>query len=112
MTHEDIQHGRSLGLAVALGAAIGADIGAATGHMGVVYEKPVAVSGGYLVRIADATSYPHGEDSREGGTGFGFGSILVTVDPDTGEGTGQGWTGRYSGNTVIKTPIYVGRPLQ
>ncbi len=84
----------------------------ASGHMGIVYGKPEKVSGGYLIRIADATSYPHGEDSREGGTGFGFGTILVTVDPDTGEGTGQGWTGRYSANTVIKTPIYVGRPLK
>ncbi|KAB2838414.1 NlpC/P60 family protein [bacterium] len=84
----------------------------ATGHMGIVAAKPEKVSGGYLIRIADATSLPHGEDSREGGTGFGYGDILITVDPDTGAGTGQGWTGRYSANTVIKTPIYVGRPLQ
>ncbi|MCE9624993.1 MAG: hypothetical protein K8R69_06010 [Deltaproteobacteria bacterium] len=84
----------------------------ATGHMGVLAAKPEAVSGGYLLRLADATGYPHGEDTREGGTGFGYGTILVTLNPDTGEGTGQGWTGRYSGNTVIKTPIYVGRPLK
>jgi len=84
----------------------------ATGHMGIVYAKPEKVSGGYLVRIADATSYPHGEDSREGGTGFGYGTIFIAVDPDTGEGKGQGWTGRYSTNTILKTPIYVGRPLQ
>jgi hypothetical protein len=84
----------------------------ATGHMGFVYAKPVPVSGGYLIRVADATSYPHGEDSREGGTGFGYGTILITVDPDSGEGTGQGWTGRYSGNTVIRTPILIGRPLK
>ncbi len=84
----------------------------ATGHMGILVAAPEKVSGGYLLRLADATSYPHGEDSREGGTGFGYGSILVTVDPDSGEGTGQGWTGRYSANTVLKTPIYVGRPLQ
>jgi len=84
----------------------------ATGHMGILVAAPEKVSGGYLLRLADATSYPHGEDSREGGTGFGYGSILVTVDPDSGEGTGQGWTGRYSANTVLMTPIYVGRPLQ
>ena len=35
MTREEIQHGRSLGLAVALGAAMGAAIGAATGHVGL-----------------------------------------------------------------------------
>ena len=84
----------------------------ATGHMGVLVAKPEKVSGGYLLRLADATSYPHGEDTREGGTGFGYGTVLISVDPDSGEGTGQGWTGRYSGNTILKTPIYVGRALK
>jgi hypothetical protein len=84
----------------------------ATGHMGILVAKPEAVDGGFLLRLADSTSYPHGDDSREGGTGFGYGTILVTVDPQTGAGTGQGWTGRHSYNTVIETPIYVGRPLQ
>jgi len=84
----------------------------ATGHMGIIVKKPEKVSGGYLVRIADSTSLPHGEDSRSGASGFGYGTIFITTDPDTGIGTGQGWTGRYSGNTVIKTPIVVGRPLR
>ena len=83
----------------------------ASGHMGIVAEKPVKVQGGYLVRIADSTSYPHGNDTRNGGSGFGYGTIFVTVDPKTGEGTGQGWTGRYSTATVIRTPVVVGRPL-
>lgn len=84
----------------------------ATGHMGVLVAKPEKVSGGYLLRLADATSYLHGEDTREGGTGFGYGTVLISVDPDSGEGSGQGWTGRYSGNTILKTPIYVGRALK
>lgn len=84
----------------------------ATGHMGVLVAKPEPVSGGFLLRIADSTSYPHGDDSREGGTGFGYGTILITVDPSSGAGTGQGWTGRHSQNTVLETPIYVGRPLK
>ncbi|HKY62194.1 MAG TPA: hypothetical protein VJR29_02155 [bacterium] len=84
----------------------------ATGHMGILVAKPEAVDGGYLLRLADSTSYPHGDDSREGGTGFGYGTVLITVDAKTGAGTGQGWTGRHSYNTVLETPIYVGRPLQ
>lgn len=83
-----------------------------SGHMGILAAKPEKVSGGYLLRLADSTSYPHGEDTREGGTGFGFGTILVTTNPATDEGTGQGWTGRYSGNTILKTPVFVGRPLK
>lgn len=84
----------------------------ATGHMGILIAPPLKVDGGYLLRIADSTSYPHGDDTREGGTGFGYGSVLITVDAKTGAGTGQGWTGRHSANTVLETPIYVGRPLK
>jgi hypothetical protein len=84
----------------------------ATGHMGILVAKPEAVDGGFLLRIADSTSYPHGDDSREGGTGFGHGTVLIAVDAKSGAGTGQGWTGRHSSNTVIETPIYVGRPLK
>ena len=84
----------------------------ATGHMGVLVAPPLAVDGGYLLRLADSTSYPHGDDSREGGTGFGYGTVFITVDAQTGAGTGQGWTGRHSYNTVLETPIYVGRPLK
>lgn len=84
----------------------------ASGHMGIVVETPVKVKGGYLVRIADSTSYPHGNDTRNGGSGFGYGTVFITVDPKTGAGNGQGWTGLYSTTTVIRTPILVGRPLK
>jgi len=43
---EEVQHARSLGLAVALGGAIGAAMGAALGHMGVW------VAGGIAMYIA------------------------------------------------------------
>jgi hypothetical protein len=35
MRHEDTEHARTLGVAVALGAAMGAAGGAVTGHVGV-----------------------------------------------------------------------------
>ena len=39
---EELQHARSLGLAVALGGALGAAAGAATGHMGVWVAAGIA----------------------------------------------------------------------
>jgi hypothetical protein len=46
MTQQEIEHGRSLGVAVALGAAMGAALGAATGHMGVWIAAGI---GAYIV---------------------------------------------------------------
>jgi hypothetical protein len=40
---EEVQHARSLGLAVALGGAIGAAMGAALGHMGVWVASGIAL---------------------------------------------------------------------
>ena len=42
MSQSEIEHGRSLGVAVALGAAMGAALGAATGHMGVWVAAGIA----------------------------------------------------------------------
>ena len=40
---EEIQHARSLGLAVALGGALGAAMGAATGHMDIWVAAGIAM---------------------------------------------------------------------
>lgn len=40
---EEVQHARTLGLAVALGGAIGAAMGAALGHMGVWVAGGIAL---------------------------------------------------------------------
>jgi hypothetical protein len=42
MSQSEIEHGRSLGVAVALGGAMGAALGAATGHMGVWVAAGIA----------------------------------------------------------------------
>jgi len=83
-----------------------------TGHVGFVLEAPIPAPGredAYLVRIADATSLPHGDDTRdpEGEGGFGHGTILFTTDGD-GHGTAYGWFGARS-RGVIETPIAFGR---
>jgi len=80
-----------------------------TGHVAVVVAPPRAYPGGVLVRIADASSYNHEDDTRSGLTGFGIGVILVTTDPVSGEGTGYGWVGRYSGGWTVPTPVVIGR---
>lgn len=84
-----------------------------TGHVAFVVSTPRPFRGGYLVRIADATSIGHQDDSRRGVTGFGQGTILVATDPATGAGTGYGWVGAHTPeNWVIPTPVAVGRPTQ
>jgi len=82
-----------------------------SGHVVIAAGPPVAFRRGYLVRVVDSTSYPHGEDSRAGGSGFGYGTMYFETDPATGEGIGYGWTGRYSERYVLRTRIAVGRPL-
>lgn len=84
-----------------------------TGHVGFLLEPPRAapgVEGGYLVRIADASSYQHQDDDRyeSGRTGFGSGTILLVADPETGEPRAYGWFGLYS-RWVLETRIAIGR---
>ena len=54
--------------------------------------------------------YNHEDDTRNGSTGFGFGTLLITADPSSGAPTGYGWAGRYSGDWVIPTTLAIGRP--
>ncbi len=81
-----------------------------TGHVAFVVGTPEVTENGVLLRIADASSYNHEDDSRAGGTGFGTGIILITTDPITGAGTGYGWFGRHSGEWIVPTPVAIGRP--
>jgi len=84
-----------------------------TGHVGFLLDTPEpvsAVEGGYLVRIADASSYQHQDDDRfeSGRTGFGTGTILLVADPVTGSAQAYGWHGLHS-RYVLQTPIAIGR---
>lgn len=83
-----------------------------TGHVGFVVDRPLAVpglEGGYAVRIADATSVGHQDDTRaalpEGGYGRG---TLVFLTDAAGRGTSYGWFGTASEGYVV-TPIVLGR---
>ena len=83
-----------------------------TGHVGFVMRQPRPVEGmpqAFAVRILDATSLPHQDDTRvrggDGGTGEG--TIVFLVD-DAGRGTHYGWHGTRSPG-YIRTPIWIGR---
>lgn len=83
-----------------------------TGHVGFVVEAPIPISGfpgAYAVRIADATSYGHQEDTRrdDGVGGFGMGTLVFLTDSE-GRGTHYGWHGTRSAGYVT-TPIVFGR---
>ena len=86
-----------------------------TGHVAFVIEAPRPVHdvpNAFLVRIADASSYQHQDDSRadSGRTGYGTGTILVLADPSTGEPSAYGWFGLRS-RWVLESKIAIGRPL-
>lgn len=87
-----------------------------TGHVGFLLERPRPVpelENGFVVRIADASSYQHDEDDRfgSGRTGFGSGVILLVADPETGQPTQYGWFGVRSAY-VFETPIAIGRVVR
>jgi len=83
-----------------------------TGHVGFTLEAPRPVPGlpnGWAVRVADATSTAHQEDTRPypGEGGFGTG-VLVFLTDESGSGTHYGWAGTASRGYVV-TPILFGR---
>jgi hypothetical protein len=82
-----------------------------TGHTGFVVLPPVRVPGyenAFLVRLADSTRLLHDDDTRVGRTGFGFGTILLIADPETGAPVAYGWAAlRWR---AFETEISLGRP--
>ncbi|MEM7156385.1 MAG: hypothetical protein AAF799_26265 [Myxococcota bacterium] len=83
-----------------------------TGHTGFALEparKVPGLPGAYTLRILDATSLPHQDDTRTraDGGGIGEGTIMFMVD-EHGRGTAYGWHGRRS-RWVIVTDIVFGR---
>ena len=86
-----------------------------TGHVAFIVDAPRAVPGSadrFLVRIADASSFQHQDDTRAGAgrTGYGRGTILVVTDAQ-GAPIAYGWAGERS-RWVFETRIAIGRPVR
>jgi hypothetical protein len=68
-----------------------------SGHVGFLVSQPTPLPNAphlYVARIVDATSLPHGQDTRERDTegGFGFGTLLFATD-ENGKTIAYGWHG-------------------
>ena len=84
-----------------------------TGHVAFVALPPLPVSGysdAYLVRVIDATSLLHADDTRADGSGFGLGTILLVSDLETGAPRAYGWVGLEW--RAFETAIAIGRPMR
>ena len=75
-----------------------------TGHVGFAIETPRPVPdwpGAYTLRIVDATSLPHQDDTRApDGAGIGEGTILFMTDGQD-RGIGYGWHGGRSRGVIL-----------
>lgn len=83
-----------------------------TGHVGFILNTPMPVPGmpgAFAVRIADATSLGHQDDSRANDPdgGFGIGTLVFLTD-ESGAGSHYGWFGTES-DGYVTTPIVIGR---
>lgn len=83
-----------------------------TGHAGFILRTPKRLPGiarAYSVRIADSTTVPHQDDTRERGSegGFGRGTILIGAD-EAARPLAYGWFGvRYP--ALVEAPVRIGR---
>jgi hypothetical protein len=85
-----------------------------TGHVAFLLEQPFAVPGypnAWAVRIADATSFGHQDDSRPRGSGgYGEGTLLILTDKSQ-QPIAYGWYGTES-DAVLVTSIVFGRVVR
>lgn len=85
-----------------------------TGHVGFILETPQphpVHENVWLFRIADSTSIPHENDSRERGDGGGFGTATIAFMVDAeGNPIAYGWHGsRQDPERFVHTRIGFGR---
>ena len=84
-----------------------------TGHVAFVVEAPRRLDRDgrrWLVRIADATSIPHGDDTRprQHTSGFGYGNLTLHLDDPRGEVIAYGWYGLAT-RVDFRTHLALGR---
>ena len=87
-----------------------------TGHVAFVAEAPHRIDREgrrFRVRVTDATSIPHGTDTRprQHVSGFGAGDLTLFVEGRTGDPTAFGWYG-LDARIDFRTHIALGRPTR
>ena len=87
-----------------------------TGHVAFVHEAPRRLDRDgrrWSVRIADATSIPHGDDTRprQHQSGFGYGTLTLFVETPGGDPTAYGWYGLDT-RIDFRTHIALGRAVR
>lgn len=87
-----------------------------TGHVAFVTEAPRRLDREgrrYLVRVADSTSIPHGDDTRPRAhqSGFGQGNLTLFVETPGADPTAYGWYGLDT-RIDFRTHIALGRPVR
>ncbi len=83
-----------------------------TGHVGIIVKTPIEREAGesaYLVRIADSSRLRHDDDTRGTNDGFGYGTILIQADPQSGSPSEFSFAGARA-ERVFGTKIVIGRP--
>lgn len=85
-----------------------------TGHVAIIVQRAIVRNPNdtaYLLRIADSSRLIHEDDSRQGRGGFGFGTILVETNANTGAPSGFHFSGSRA-NHAFGTQVVIGRPLK
>lgn len=64
----------------------------AAGHVMIVMSKPILEKNAFLIRVADSAAARHSNDTRSlGANGLGIGSLLLKVNPKTGQPNAYAW---------------------
>ncbi len=75
----------------------------------IVMSKPIFDTNAFLVRVADSASAGHGDDTRSHHvSGIGIGTLLLKVNPHTGQPNAYAWNFSSYWNNNVK--FAMGRP--
>jgi hypothetical protein len=81
------------------------------GHVMFVMEKPVRDQDAYLVSVADSAPVGHSDDTRSPHvSGIGIGTILLKVNPKTGEPSAYAWN--LNAHWVHNVNFAMARPIE
>lgn len=85
-----------------------------SGHVMVVMDKPIRDTDTVLIRVTDSAPHGHSEDTRPRHvSGIGIGTLMLKVDPDTGQPAAYAWkigsSWKKNVNIAMARPINAGQ---